>query len=106
LIKLLDFVLKDDENVIGRVAGLELCCERMGEKVLFGLFLIGFYGSVEDGVEIGGGRGCGRGCSLRHGKSSTDELVREDKGAGKPLRQRGNKRCLMPVPVEQTPMLQ
>ena len=74
MIKLLDSVLKDGDNVTGRVTGLKLCCEGMSEKILLGLFLIFFHGSVEDGLEIG--RGCrSGGWSLRHGKSNTGEQV-------------------------------
>jgi hypothetical protein len=35
LVKLLDTVLKNCENVTGRVAGLKLCREGTSEKVVF-----------------------------------------------------------------------
>ena len=88
MIKLLDFVLKDDKNVTGRVAGLKLCCEGMNKKIVLGLFLICFHGSIEDGLEIG--RGCrSGGWNLRHRKSNMGELVGDVRETGRLSGQRG-----------------
>ena len=82
MIKLLDFVLKDGENVTGRVAGLELYCEGMNKKIALGLFLICFHCSIEDGLEVG--RGCRSGWSLRHRKRNAGKLVSDVRETGRP----------------------
>ena len=87
MIKLLDLVLEDGENVTGGVAGLKLRCEGMSKRILLGLSLICFQSSIEDGLKIG--RGCISGWSLRHRKSNTGELVGDERDTGRLSGQRG-----------------
>lgn len=46
MVKLLDGVLKNGENITGRVAGLKLCREGMSEKVVSSLFLLRLQSSM------------------------------------------------------------
>jgi hypothetical protein len=45
--------LKDSENGVGRVAGLELGGKWMGKKITLGAFFIRFQGIIDDELEIG-----------------------------------------------------
>ena len=53
LIELLYLLLEHDENGIGRLAGLELSCERMGKKIVLCLTLVSSQGIVENVSEVG-----------------------------------------------------
>ena len=48
LIEVVDLLLKYSENGGRRIAGLELSCERMREKVLLCLLFVHFQGIVEN----------------------------------------------------------
>jgi hypothetical protein len=74
MVELLNSILKDGENIIGRVTGLQLRCEWMREEVVLGHCLIGFKGSVENGLEDGRGSESHGGWSLRHRESNTAGL--------------------------------
>jgi len=45
-------LLKHDENGAGRLAGLELGCKWMGEKVVLGLLFVGFQGIIENEMKV------------------------------------------------------
>ena len=59
VVKLLNLIVKYGEDGVNRVAILQLGGERMGAKVLLGLFLVGRDRSLEDSFEARGS--CGRG---------------------------------------------
>src|SRR5579859_3256819 len=67
----------------------------MREKVILGLFLIRFQGSIEDGLESGSG--CRRGWYLRHRKSNSDELVSDGRETERLSKQRGSHRTIVLV---------
>ena len=50
--EMLYLLLKHGENGAGRLAGLELGCERMGKKVLLCLLFVGFQGITESELEV------------------------------------------------------
>ena len=49
----LDLLVKDGENVGGRVAGLKLGGEGMDKKIFLGACFVGFQRIVDDYLEIG-----------------------------------------------------
>ena len=51
--ELTDLVLKDRHDSLRRVAFLQLGGERIGGKILFGLFRIGLESFLKNGIEIG-----------------------------------------------------
>ena len=53
-VKLSDLILKDGEYGVSRVAILQLRGERMGEKILFGLLLVGLERGLKDILEVRG----------------------------------------------------
>ena len=60
VVKLLNLVLRHGSSV----ARLQLGGKRMFEKVFLGLYLVGFQGSIENGLETCGSCSCG--LCLRH----------------------------------------
>ena len=50
-IEFLYLLLKHVENGAGRLAGLELGCEWMGEKVVLGFLFVGFQGVTKNKLE-------------------------------------------------------
>jgi hypothetical protein len=74
LLELVCFVLKEIEDIIGRLAVLELLGERVSDKVYPGLVEIVSQGSIEDGLKVGSGGHC-RG----HGERSIDCVGRWEK---------------------------
>ena len=53
-VELLNLLLKHSEDAAGRVAGLELCGEWVGIKVLLCTSVIRFQGIIEYLLEVGG----------------------------------------------------
>ena len=51
VVKLLNLVLKHGNNGTSSVARLQLGGKRVSEKVFLGLLLVGFQGSIENGLE-------------------------------------------------------
>ena len=51
-VEFLYLLLKHVENGAGRLAGLELGCEWMGEKVVLGLLFVGFQGVTKNKLEV------------------------------------------------------
>jgi hypothetical protein len=60
-------LVKDSENVGGRLARFELGCELMGEKVILSLLFIIFQCCIENGLEIGRGGFGSREGTMGHG---------------------------------------
>jgi len=52
LIEILDLFLKDGENCVGGMTGLELCGEWMCKKVVLCTLFIGFHGVIDDLLEV------------------------------------------------------
>ena len=74
MLELLDLSTKDGKNLGGGVTGLELCHQRVREKVRLRLLLILLEGRNKDGLQIGSRRGCGR--YLRHDDSREENCLR------------------------------
>ena len=72
MLELLDLSTKDGKNLGGGVTGLELCHQRVREKVRLRLLLILLEGRNKDGLQIGSRRRCGR--YLRHADSRDNRL--------------------------------
>jgi len=78
LIEFLYLLLKYDENGAGRLAGLELSCERMGKKIVLCVFIMGFQGITEYKLEVGGLRASR--VSVRHESwGNSEEFVRSER---------------------------
>ena len=74
LIRALDLLLKDSENITWRIARLELGGEGKCEYINFRALLIFFQGIIDDRLEFRGRRHCVSG-GMRHGENSL--FVRE-----------------------------
>ena len=73
LVEILDLFLKDGENCVGAMTGLELCGEWMCKKVVLCTFFICFQGIIEHLLEVRGRGGSGLRVSRRH-RYNNDEL--------------------------------
>ena len=68
---------KDDDNVGGRVAFLQLNHQRMGEKAYLRLVFVLFQGSLKSGMENGRMGTQSKGSCIRHGKINEEKTGSE-----------------------------
>lgn len=68
---------KDDDDVGGRVASLQLSHQRMGEKAYLRLVFVLFQGSFESGMENGRMGTQSKGSCIRHGKINEEKAGSE-----------------------------